>query len=158
MAKKSGVGIMQYPVQVEISRPELELSPSLSHLDVAQLSKAASAEIEIGSIKSDCCRQRVRASIRKGKVTALYAEPCAASRPPSADLAKLVKAARRKATGQDKPPKWKPMPVADFLQNVSALSGDAWGCVRICILGFCFLCCSHLVGGRTVCMAEFHLQ
>ena len=44
-SRKSAVVTMQYPARVEISQPELELSPSLAHLDVARLAKAASAEL-----------------------------------------------------------------------------------------------------------------
>lgn len=141
---------MKYNAQVEISRPEVELSPSIALLDVERLSKAASAEIEFGAVKGGCCAQSLRASIRKGKVTAIYAEPCAESKPASPEVARLIKAALSKVTGPDGPPKWKPVPVAEFLQEAVNLSGNAWVCIRICIFGYCLFCCSYLTS-RAFC-------
>ena len=143
MSRKSAVITIQYPVQVEISHPELEISPSLAHLDVARLSKAASTEIEVGSVKSDCCRQIMRASIRNGKVTVLYAEPCGHSKPASPKLVRLINAARIRASGPGGMPKWKPVPVAEFLPNAARMSVDAWVCIKICVFGYCIMCCAH---------------
>jgi hypothetical protein len=150
-SRKSAVVTMQYPARVEISQPELELSPSLAHLDVARLAKAASAELEVGFVNSGCCRQALRASIRKGKVTALYAESCRDGKPASPELAKLIHAARRRVMGPKAQPKWQPVPVADFLENVALLSVDAWVCIKFCLFGHCFMCCAHATS-RSFCI------
>lgn len=144
MAKQSAVMTIQYPAQVQISSPEFDFSPSLAHLDVERLSKAASTEIEVGSVKSNCGRQTLRAFIRKGKVTALYADPCADSKPASPDQVRLIKAALSKVAGPNGPPKWKPVPVAYFLQNAERLTINGWICIKICIFGHCLFCCAYL--------------
>ena len=86
----------RHSVKVAVERPEFELLDAVSHLDVAALERAARAEIEVGYVESACCRQLVRAVIRKGMVIELKVEPCAGEAlEPSPDLLRLLEAARR---------------------------------------------------------------
>jgi hypothetical protein len=128
-------------VKVAVERPEFELLDAVSHLDVAALERATRAEIELGYVENACCRQLVRAVIRKGMVVELKVEPCAGEAlEPSPDLVRLLEAARRKAGRRGRPGRL-PMPVAGFLASAALISVDVLVCVRICFLGWCATCC-----------------
>ena len=134
---------LKHPVEVRVERARFELFEGVQHLDMAALERARRAEIEIGYIKTDCCRQLVRAVIRKGEVTKLKLEPCEEDekRPVSPELAKLLKtAARRTEPSGERPPKF-PIPVARFFANAGLISVDVLVCVKICFLGHCITCC-----------------
>lgn len=130
-----------HSVNVAVETPEFKLLDAVSHLDVAALERAARAEIEVGYVESACCRQLVRAVIRKGMVVELKVELRADEElEPSPDLVRLLEAARRTA-GRDARPGRLPMPVAAFLASAALISVDVLVCVRICFLGVCATCC-----------------
>ncbi len=134
---------LKYPVEVRVERAKFELFEGVQHLDIAALERARRAEIEVGYVKTDCCRQLVRAVVRKGEVTKLKLEPCDedGKQPASPELTKLLKTAARKTepTGE-RPPKF-PIPVAKFIAKAGLISVDVLVCVRICFLGHCITCC-----------------
>lgn len=130
-----------HSVKVAVETPEFELLDAVSHLDVAALERAAKAEIEVGYVESGCCRQLVRAVIRKGMVVELKVEPCAGEElEPSPDLVRLLEAARRTA-GRGTRPGRLPLPVATFLASAALVTVDVLVCVRVCFLGVCATCC-----------------
>jgi hypothetical protein len=136
-----------HPVKITVRRPEFELLASVKQLDIGKLARAAHAEIELGYVRTDCCRQFVRAVIRRGMVTRLVVEPCSDGKSVkvSPELARLLKAASRRVAGRPgkRPPKF-PMPVATFMSSARFISVDTITCVQICIFGFCIQCCELL--------------
>jgi hypothetical protein len=123
-----------HPVKITVRRPEFELLASAKQLDIGKLTRV---EIELGYVRTDCCRQFVRAVIRRGMVTRLVVEP--------PELARLLKAASRRISGRPgkRAPKF-PMPVATFMSSARLISVDTITCVQICIFGFCTQCCELL--------------
>jgi hypothetical protein len=135
----------RHSVKVAVETPEFELLDAVSHLDVAALERAARAEIEVGYVASACCRQLVRAVIRKGMVVEMKVEPCAGEAlKASPELVRLLEAARR-TVGRGGRPGRLPMPIAAFLASAARISVQVLVCVRICFFGVCVNCC-HLEG------------
>ena len=46
------------------------------------------------------------------------------------------------------------MPLAEFLEDVAALTVETITCIRICILGFCFVCCTTKIPNLPVVCGE----
>src|SRR5271168_280718 len=131
----------KHSVEIEVRRPRLEAFGSLHQLDMEKIAQADRAVIELGYLKSECCQQLVKAIIRKGMVTELQIEPCAAAdrvKPPLA-MRKLLEAAlKRAARGNPRPPKF-PLPVAVLMKEL--ISVTTITCVQICFFGWCIACC-----------------
>lgn len=139
--------------RVEVRPAEFVPFESVAHLDAARLQKAARARIEVGYFETDCCRQVVHATVRRGVVTELALAPCRGKtrEPGSKDLARLLKAAQRRVAPRPGRP-FRPMPVARFLGQAAAITVKTIVCVQICIFGFCFVCCTtHIQGSPVVC-------
>jgi hypothetical protein len=155
-AKARLLATLTYPTKIEIRDPEFEQLDSLRHLDVKALERSAGAELEIGYVNTCCDRQLVRAIVRKGMVTGIRVdEPPKKRRSPiSADFAKMMKEARKTALAKRRPGSSFPIPVTQFLRNISALEIQTLVCIRICIFGnFCLTCCwrTDLPGSEAIC-------
>jgi len=140
--KKSKTSLLSFK---HAARVNLELLPfhplpSLKYLDAETLGRAAKAKIEVGSFQTDCCARHVRALIEGGKVIGLEVDPCPDSKPPPPDLVPVLRAALKKLRPKA-PGKWKPMPVAAFLAQPD-LTIIVFTCIRICVFGYCFVCCT----------------
>src|SRR5215831_13351942 len=61
-AKGRWLAAFKSSVTVDLYQAEFEMFHATRHLDVAKLSRAARAQIEIGALKTDCCKTIVRAS------------------------------------------------------------------------------------------------
>jgi hypothetical protein len=158
-AKKSRpVATFKHPVTVEVYRPEFEVFASVKHLDAAKLARAASAEVEVGSIKNSCCPQMVRAVIKKGLVTGLAIDSCPESKleRPSAEIVRLLNLAQRRASKPGSRPPRFPIPVATFMRQAATISTDTitLTCVSICIHGACILCCKNEKTGDWACSTK----
>ncbi|MBC7926370.1 MAG: hypothetical protein H7039_12000 [Bryobacteraceae bacterium] len=143
----------RHPARIEASRAEFEPLASLTHLDIPKLSRASRATIEIGSFKTDCCTQFVRAIVRRGMVTELVVEPCSDDKvkPPNAELVRLIDIARKRLARPGAKPLRDPIPVAEFMKNAMAITVDTITCVRICFLGICFVCCTTINTDQYYC-------
>jgi hypothetical protein len=151
---------IKYPVTIEVREPEFEPLDTVRHLDVKALAGAAKAEIGLGYINTCCQRQLVRAVISKGTVTGLRIdEPPKKDRTPvSAELAKILREARRAALKRHHPGPKFPIPVAKFFSGRVAyniIDVQTLQCIRICFLWgiFCFTCCwrTDLPGSEPIC-------
>ena len=152
--------IIKHTAQIEVRRAEFEPLASVRHLDAAKLARTARAEIELGHFHTSCCGKLVRAVIRKGMVTSLTVEPCSEEKagPPDPELARVVETACRRVAPPGDAVKF-PMPVADFLDDVAALTIKTITCVQICIWGFCFVCCTtHIPGTPVWCGKEIVIK
>jgi len=134
-----------HPVKIEIRQAVITPLKSVAQLDIGKLERAARAEVELGYIEGGCCRQLVRAIVRKGMVTDLAVEPCpeTMSRRAGPELVRLLKVAQRRAraaAGGRRPTL--PTPVAAFLGNL-ALSVKGLSCFEICLFGWCIACCTR---------------
>jgi hypothetical protein len=136
----------RYPSLVEVRRPRFKRSGLLAHLDVAKLTRATRAELEVGHFEGGCCRKIVLAVVRRGIVTALRLEGCAECKPVrlTPELKAVLKiAGRRIGRGRDRP--FRPMPVSQFIGRAADLIIEG-GCSEFCIitiLGYslCVICC-----------------
>lgn len=153
LTKSGASASFRYAATVDVTRPDFTLLSSVKHLDVGRLAKVARAQLEIGYFESDCCRKTVRATVRKGMVTALRVDPCEddPTRRIPPELEVLVQKALKRIGPGGKPPFRAPMPVAAFLSNAHFITVDTITCVRICILGFCFVCCTTVDPKRIDC-------
>ena len=134
-----------HPVKIEIRQAVITPLKSVAHLDIGKLERAARAEVELGYIEGGCCRQMVRAIVRKGMVTDLKVERCpeSTSRRASPELVKLLKVAQRRAKAAvGRRGSALPTPVAAFLGNL-ALSVKGLSCFEICLFGWCIACCTR---------------
>jgi len=151
MPKSKASATMNYSVPVQVRRPKLDLLPSIAYLDIPKLAGAENAEVELGSFHAGCCRRQVLAVIRNGKVTGFRVEGCSTATPPSPEIARLLKAARKQLSGSNPPAKFRPVPVADFFRGLgdTGTGIEIWFCIEICVFGRCLLCC--LGDGGTGC-------
>ena len=97
--------------------------------------------MELGSFQAGCCQRHVRAVIRQGKVVDFKVEGCSTTKPPTPEIARLLKAAQKHLSGSATPTKFRPVPVADFFRNVGSTGIEIFFCIEICIFGRCLLCC-----------------
>jgi hypothetical protein len=139
--KSKASATMNYSVPVRVRRPKLELLPSVAYLDIKRLAAAQSAEVELGTIQGGCCRRQVNAVIVKGKVTGFKVKGCSGAKPPTPELSRLLKAARKHLTGSATPAKFRAMPVGDFFRNAGEITIEVTICIEICVFGRCYLCC-----------------
>lgn len=143
----------EHTAQIEVQRAEFFLLASVPYLDLGKLAQSARAEVELGYFETDSCHHFVRARVREGKVTDLVAEPCSDDKPEpaSAELVRLLDAARRHVTSPDHKPFQPPIPVAEFMPQAARITIQTITCVKICIFGFCFVCCSNPAGTTWFC-------
>src|SRR5262245_64190776 len=109
-------------MHVEVRQAEFEPLDSIFLIDPEKL-RTRNRRIEIGSVEAGCCRKRVFAVIRKGKVTKIDVEPCEKGRDVSAKQFRgLIKEAYRRS--RRTPPKpWKPIPVREVFASQQIMSG-----------------------------------
>jgi hypothetical protein len=145
------VASFTHAVKVEVYQPKSEVLESTRHLNIEKLKRSARAEIEVGHVATQSCRQLVRARIRKGMVAELVLEPCAEREPIriTPEIARLLKAARQRVARKRRRAPRFPMPVEEFLQDTKAALDETMICVHICIWRYCFDCC---VGHRRRCL------
>ncbi len=150
--KKPPVAKFEFSLDVEVHRPELELFESMQYLDVAKLEQAARAEIEVGYIKTDCCRLIVRALIQKGKVRALRIEaPSKEKNAAPPELTRLLNQVQRKAPGVPEGRPRLPVPVAVFMNDARGLSTEGVRCWQVCYKETCVICCQSETTGMWLC-------
>lgn len=149
------IATFDYPLKIEVRQAPFKWLNSVRHLDVKWLEKAASAEIEVGEVESDCCQHLVRAVVSKGMVTGLRLQPGAkkSATPGIRDFDRLLKQVLRKVRAKTKGPKY-PMPIAKFL-GLEATPYDmkSLSCIQICLWEMCWTCCivETIDGPQTVC-------
>lgn len=123
---------LKYTVDVTVRPLKFELSPAVAHYDIEKLSRAASVRIEVGSYRLEGhCPRTVTATIRKGMVTGLRIGGCEDCGKPAPALAKLLNKA---VGGSGKPPKWRPVTVAEFFAQPDIIiqgTGPSAGCYVI---------------------------
>ena len=141
--------------RVDVELAQFKVLASVRHLDVAKLAREGSTSIEVGFFETDCCHRMVRAVVRKGMVTELLLEPCDDKKmqAPSPELVRLFELARRRLPRARRSFRG-PMPLAEFLDDVAALTVETITCIRICILGFCFVCCTTKIPNLPVVCGE----
>jgi hypothetical protein len=132
-----------HPIRIEVREPEFTLLDSVRHLDTKALAHAARAEVEVGEVRTECCRHLVRAVLAKGKVTGLRVEPLskAASAPMTPELTRLLKVVQRKLMARRPAGPKFPMPVKQFLAAAMRISVQTLTCIQICAFGWCIACC-----------------
>lgn len=155
--KKRLAAKYKFSLDVEVYRPEVELFESIRYLDAARLERAARAEIEVGYIKTDCCRQIVRALVQKGMVTALRIDATSkeknAAAPP--ELTRLLNEVQRKAPGIPERGQRLPVPVAVFMNNARGITTEgAVRCWSVCYKGTCVTCCQSETTGLWLCSPD----
>jgi hypothetical protein len=142
-------------------RFEIEATPvpfttfdSVRHLDVARLSRAAHARVELGYFDTGCCRRVLHAVVRKGLVTKLELEPC---KEPvrmtpelKPELKKVLQAVGKKLRARKSGSYTLPMPVKKLLGDQTIFYFSGWWCTKICVFGHCLICCKHVGGGGPV--------
>ena len=140
--KHSSRSIVLHPkVAVEVTEARFREFESLRHLDVARLSRAASARIEVGYFETGCCSRAVHAVVKKGKVTKLELEPCEGKVRMTSDLKKVVEAAAKKLAAGRGGRTPLPVPVSEFLAAPLIITVDVMFCFQICCFGYCITCC-----------------
>ena len=133
-----------HPTKVTVRQSKFKVLDSLRHLDVAALSKAAQAEVELGEVETACCHHLVRAVIRKGMVTALNVEPLSKKdqTPLTPELRRLVESVKRKLQVRKRSGVRLPMPVKKFFSaDIADMSIIVITCIQICFFGWCIACC-----------------
>jgi len=133
-----------HSVPVTVEPAPFVMMDSVRHLDVQTLERQRYVEIEVGYFDTGC-HQLVRAVIEDGTVTGLKIDPCSEEEmePASPEMQALLTTAFRRARGRTKP--FRPAPVRRFLTTLQrSVQIDTITCVRICIWGFCFVCCTTI--------------
>jgi hypothetical protein len=142
-ASKQAAGsfILDQRVKVKVTPARFKLFESTRQLDVARLKRAAQARFEVGYFETDCCRRVVHAVVKQGRVTKLELEPCKGEVRATPELGQVLRAARKRLGADRTGTKPLPMPVDKFLSQAARIVIHIWGCIQICIFGYCFLCC-----------------
>ncbi len=143
MAGKSaskGKTVVLENIPIEVRPVKLKKAASLDYLDVQKLSKASKAQFEYGTFTVGKTKRTVNALVKRGKVIGLEIADCDDCRndelPPA-----LKKVFERIAPQVNHDPlSTKPVPVAEFLQQVPPIGRSH--CTLFCIFGYCFICCS----------------
>ncbi len=130
-------------VDVELTPLEFRLLESAHYLDTEALKKAKHTKIEIGSVAADCCRKLVYAVVQKGMVTALeFEDEADVSRAAtSPGLAKLIETALEETGNKSAASKKLPVAFGDLLLAPGGIVIEHWTCFKICMFGFCLICC-----------------
>jgi hypothetical protein len=147
-----------FPAKVTARRAEVELAPSLAHLDVDSLARAARAEFDVGYVQTGdcaCCRRRVTAVVRRGMVTDLRVEGCSDGEgvKPTPDLVRAMRLAQQRVAKRGPRDPKLPVPVATFVAQAAPLTIKTLVCIQICVFGHCFTCCTRtdIPNGPTFC-------
>jgi hypothetical protein len=135
--RSSSTVFVKQKVSFKVSRVPFTRFESVRHLDVARLSRAKSAQFEVGSFESGCCRRIVHAIVKNGRVVKLQAERCKHPAPMTPESRKLVQTVRKKLGHSP----FRPVPVSKFLGGSRGLIIDISFCFIICIFNYCLLCC-----------------
>jgi len=126
----------EHSIKIEVRRIKLHRSGTLEYLDLEKLSRASTAEFEVGHIKEGKTHRAVLAVVKKGMVIGLRMEDCPQCR--SADLTpellSLFNEARRRLEPSNLPPS-RPVPVREFSVDLHL------DCFIFCLFGICILCC-----------------
>ena len=128
-------------VDVELTPAEFQLLESVQYLDLEALKQAKHTKIEIGTVEAGCCRKLVFATVQKGMVTALEFEDDGSRTAASAELTKTIEKALEETGSKASAFKALPLPFGDLLLAPGGIFVESWSCFRICIFGFCILCC-----------------
>jgi hypothetical protein len=149
------VASFDHKIRVDVELAPFKVLESVRYLDVARLARAASATIELGFFETDCCHRTVRAVVRKGMVTELLLEPCDDKKMqrPSPELLRLFELARRHLPKRRRSGHG-PLPLPEFLDHVAEVTVETITCIRICILGFCFVCCTTKIPNLPIACGE----
>ena len=134
----------KHSLPVKVEPAPFVMMDSVRHLDLQTLERQRHEEIEIGYFDTGC-HQLVRAVIEDGTVTALKIDPCSEEEmePAPTEMQALLTTAFRRARGRTRP--WQPVPLRRFMASLQrSLTIDSITCVRICIWGFCFVCCTTI--------------
>ena len=132
-------------VPVKVEPAPFAMMESVRHLDLRALAREKHVEVEIGYFDTGC-HQLVRAVIEEGAVTELKIEPCSDEEmePASPEMQALLTTAFRRARGRARP--WRPVALRRFMTNLQQnVQIDSITCIRICIYGWCFVCCTTIV-------------
>jgi len=130
---------------IEVTPAPFVQLESIRHLDLRALSKENHVEIEVGYFDTGC-RQMVHAVVEEGIVTEVKVEPCpeAKMEPAPPEMRAMLQKAFQRVRSRSRRG-FQPMPVNRFFASqggTSNLTIDSITCVRICIWGFCFVCCT----------------
>ncbi len=130
-----------YTVKVEASPGRFDFLENMAYLDLDRLSQADRARIALGTVDSDCCRQLAYGVVEKGMLTAVEFDRDDGGEPQQADpgILELVRAASA-ALGMEAPVRKLPIPFSELSANARIVI-ETWQCIRICIFGWCILCC-----------------
>jgi hypothetical protein len=85
-------------------------------------------------------------------------EPCSGQVRPTPEVSKLIQTAASKLGPRQNNPKQLPVPVQEFLADAEALVIVVWGCIKICIFGYCLFCCYSVGAGKPWGMCEFQTE
>jgi hypothetical protein len=135
-------------VKVEITPAKFKTFASTRHLDANGLQRAAHQRIEVGYFESGCCRRLVHAVVKNGMVTKVELEPCPVGVRPTPEMSKLIQTAISKLGVRPSNSKQLPVPVQEFLADAEDLIIHVWGCIQICIFGYCLFCCYDIGAGQ----------
>jgi hypothetical protein len=145
---RSSTLVLRRNVRIEATPLALHPFESLRYLDIASLSRAARARIELGYFDAGCGRQIVHAVVRRGRVVKLESDPCESQVPLSPEVRKLVETAARKLAARQPATITLPAPVATVFSAVGFTRFSGWFCIRICCFGHCLKCCLLISGRR----------
>jgi hypothetical protein len=134
-----------HPVEMRVRQLPIKFFSSLRNLDIARLSAAKRAEVELGLVKTSCCEQIVRAGIRNGKVVGVTIEPCAPGKKRQAtppELKRLLEASQKRIGRAAGGSMRFPMALKPFLVQAQSARGiTVITCVEVCLFGYCIACC-----------------
>src|SRR5271156_6275832 len=102
----------KYEADVELVPADFHAFEAVQHLDLEHYAQAPRSTIDLGYLKTNCCRRMVRAIVEKGMVTQMEVEPCHGDDKKASDLAKKLNLAelREKLPKKAAPPTL-PMPL-----------------------------------------------
>ncbi len=142
-----------HPIEVRARPLPIKYFSSFRNLDVARLSKAKNAELELGMVKTSCCEQIVRATVRNGKVVNVSVEPCEPKNKKRAipQSLKRVLDAAQKRIGRAGPGSLRlPVPLKTFVTATARGPITTITCTEICLFGYCIACC-RTPSGQYLC-------
>jgi hypothetical protein len=141
--------VLRQNVEIEATPVPFTTFGSVRHLDVARLSRAAQARLELGYFDAGCCRRILHAVVRKGKVVKLELEPCKEPVRMTPELRKAIHVVGKKLAARRSGSPSLPVPVKQFLTPQSIFRFSGWWCTKICVFGHCLICCKQVGDGPT---------